>query len=214
MIRRGSVVNFSTYEMEDDLKSKGYKYIVGIDEVGRGPGAGPVVASAVYLHEEHVGKFVGTVKDSKKLSAKKRLELYEELVYCSDWGLGIIDNKTIDEVNILQATKMAMEEAFLGIDYKNCDYVLVDGNMRLEFLEYYGVDQQFVLQGDSKVVSISAASIIAKVVRDDMMKILHHEYPMYNWEKNKGYLTKEHIEAIKKYGTTKYHRLSFNKVGK
>ena len=204
----------ATYELEDDLKSKGYKYIVGIDEVGRGPGAGPVVASAVCLHEEHVGKFVGVVKDSKKLSAKKRLELYEELVVCSDWGIGTASNEVIDHVNILQATKIAMDEAFLGVDYKKCDYVLVDGNMRLEFLEYYGVEQQSVLQGDSKVVSISAASIIAKVIRDDIMEQRHKEHPMYNWKKNKGYLTKEHIEAIKKYGPTKYHRLSFSKVGK
>jgi ribonuclease HII len=204
---------YPTYELEDELKSYNYKSIVGIDEVGRGPGAGPVVSAAVIIPDEHIGKLIGRVKDSKKLSDKKRRELYPELISHCHYGIGVVGNITIDQINILEATKLAMKKAFknLGIHgITKPDSILVDGTVDLNFMN---VPYKNIINGDNISISIAAASIIAKVTRDDIMEQLHYIYPIYGWIKNKGYLTKEHINAIEQYGVTEFHRLSFNKVG-
>jgi ribonuclease HII len=197
-----------TYEIEEQLIEKGYKYVIGIDEVGRGPGAGPVVACAVYMPVEQVSHFLTRVRDSKKLSEKKREQLYDEIVAVCDVGIGYVDNQTIDDINILQATIKAMNIALNRI--KIVDYVIVDGNMRLDVLGY---PYTSIVGGDNKSISIAAASIVAKVYRDDIMTTLHWAYPEYNWLRNKGYLTMEHRKALEIYGPTDLHRMSFlNKI--
>jgi len=198
---------FATYEIEEDVKSKGYSFIAGVDEVGRGPGAGPVMAAAVIIPEHYLPKIMGRVKDSKKLSERKREALYEDIIQNCEYGIGQIDNNIIDDINILEATKLAMRDALLCL--KNVDYALVDGTVKLHDL---WVPQQQVIRGDSKSISIAAASIIAKVIRDEEMRTLHWIYPEYGWLTNKGYLTKQHCAAIKTYGITDYHRTSFGKV--
>jgi ribonuclease HII len=204
------VSKFATYEIEEGLKEKGYRFIAGIDEVGRGPGAGPVVAAAVIIPDDYLPKLMGRVKDSKKLSESKREALYEEITDNCMYGVGRIASHTIDDINILNATKMAMEKALVEIDP---DYVIIDGRIELELLKQLEIPQRSIIRGDDLSISIAAASIVAKVVRDEEMRTLHWIYPQYNWIKNKGYLTKEHIEAIKTYGITEWHRTSFRKVG-
>jgi ribonuclease HII len=201
------MTNFPTYEYEEDLKEKGYKFIVGIDEAGRGPGAGPVVAAAVRIPDFYIPTLMGKVKDSKKLTAKKRDELYGIITYNCDYGVGVINNDIIDEINILEATKLAMRKALSDVKY--VDYVLVDGNVKVSGID---VPQKQIVRGDNLSLSVAAASIVAKVVRDDIMTYLHYVYPVYNWRKNKGYLTKEHIEMLRLYGPTEYHRKSFKNV--
>lgn len=198
----------ATYEFEDKVKEKGYLYIAGVDEAGRGPGAGPVVASAVRIPDHVIPSLTGKVKDSKKLSPGRREELFEVIINTCDYGVGIIDNRIIDEINILEATKLAMLKAI--DDLKFVDYVLIDGTVELNL----DLPQQQIIKGDNLSISIAAASIIAKVTRDEIMEMLHNIYPIYGWDRNKGYLTREHIEAIKEYGITGFHRQSFSKVGK
>jgi len=200
---------FATYEIEEKIKSQGHIFVAGVDEVGRGPGAGNVVAAAVIIPEDYLPKLMGRVKDSKKLSERKREALYEEIIQNCEYGIGKIDNNIIDEINILEATKLAMRDALLCL--KNVDYALIDGTVKLHDL---WVPQQQVIRGDSKSISIAVASIIAKVIRDEEMRTLHWIYPQYGWIRNKGYLTKEHMEALREYGPCKYHRMSFNRVGK
>jgi len=200
--------NYATYEIEDSLVDKGYMYIVGVDEVGRGPGAGPVVAGAVYIPPDALPVLLMIVKDSKKLSENKRDKIAQLIKSTCKYSIGIIDNDIIDRVNVLNATKMAMRIAINSIE--NIDYVIVDGTVYLDQLEF---PQTQIIGGDAKSLSIAAASIIAKVERDEMMRTMHWIYPQYNWIKNKGYLTKEHCAAIKTYGITDYHRASFRKVG-
>jgi len=186
------------------LKINNSKLTAGIDEAGRGPLAGPVVAAAVILSADHT--IIG-INDSKKLSPKKREELYELIMAQAQVGVGIVSESVIDEINILQATFRAMREAVLCLPVKP-DKLLVDGNSKIPDCPY---DQEVIVQGDSKVESIGAASIIAKVTRDRMMLVLHEEYPHYNFATHKGYGTKVHIEAIKKYGPSPIHRRSFIK---
>jgi ribonuclease HII len=200
-------MKYPTYEIEDQLIEQGYKYVIGVDEVGRGPGAGPVVAAAVYMPFEEVPHFISRVKDSKKLSEKKREQLIKEIQAVCDIGIGVVSNKVIDEINILNATKRAMHMAVNRINY--VDYVIVDGNMNLEI---FGLPYSSIVGGDNKSISIAAASIAAKAYRDEIMRTAHWISPQYNWLQNKGYLTKEHIEALKTYGPTDFHRLSFKKV--
>ncbi len=202
---------FPDYLLEQSASKRGFKCIAGADEAGYGPGAGPVVAAAVRIPQLHVEPLLqaGKIRDSKKLSEKRREEAYEEIVKVCDYGIGIINNDIIDEVNILEATKLAMTKAIY--DLKNCDYVLIDGNV---VLKAACVKQRQVIRGDAKSISIAAASIIAKVTRDGIMRELHEDFPIYNWKKNKGYLTKEHLNALKKYGPCPYHRLSYRRVGK
>lgn len=197
--------SFPTYEKEDTAKRKGYRFIVGVDEVGRGCGAGPVVAAAVHVPDEAMVELVGKVDDSKKLSARKRERLYDNIMRTCSVGFGDVGAETIDRVNILEATKMAMIEA-LGYLPKT-DYVLVDGTVDLSRLTMCRCEQ--VIKGDSISISIAAASVVAKVVRDRIMDDLHKEYPMYGWDKNRSYLTKQHVEALEKYGLTPHHRKTF-----
>lgn len=203
-------MTFPDYTLEDLAKAEGYKYIVGTDEAGRGCGAGPVVAAAVYVPEDAIPELVGKVNDSKKMSPKRREKMFEIIRETCKYGIKDISAEIIDEINILEATKFAMQGAIEQID---CfDYILIDGTVDLS--KHIFCRQKQVIKGDSKSISIAAASILAKVARDKIMKELHEEWPIYNWKKNKGYLTKEHCEAIQTYGITDYHRATFRKVGK
>jgi len=198
-----------SYSIELEHIEKGYKFVAGVDEAGRGPGAGPVAAAAVRIPSNHVEDLIKLgVNDSKKLSEKRREILYEKIIYDCDYGIGIITNDIIDEINILEATKLAMVKAINDLDL--CDYVLVDGTILLKI----PIEQEQIIKGDTKSLSIAAASILAKVTRDRIMYDLHDVFPVYSWDTNKGYLTKKHMEAINKYGVTEYHRLSFKRVGK
>ena len=192
------------YIYEKELIEKGIKLIGGIDEVGRGPLVGPVVASCVILPLNY--KLEG-LTDSKKLSEKKREKFFDILMKDAvSIGIGIIDEKKIDEVNIYEATKLAMKEAFNNMDIKP-EHVLIDA-MPLEL----SVPTTSIIKGDAKSLSIAAASVIAKVTRDHMMDELDKKYPYYNFKKNKGYPTKEHVEAINKYGIIKEHRRTYGPV--
>ena len=192
------------YKYENELYEKGLEFIGGVDEVGRGPLIGSVVAACVVLPK---GFVLEGLTDSKKLSEKKRDEYYniikEKAVAI---GVGIVDEKRIDEINIYEATKVAMKAAIENTKVK-LEHVLIDA-MPLEV----DIDTTSIIKGDAKSISIAAASVIAKVTRDRMMYELDKKYPMYDLANNKGYGTKKHIEAIKKYGITKYHRLSFKPV--
>lgn len=197
---------------EDELRSCGYKYIAGVDEVGRGPLAGPVVAAAVVLPENF--NILG-IDDSKKLSEKKREELFDVIKENAvAYGIGMADEKTIDEINILQATKVAMRKALIELDEKlrendgsSIDYVLFDA-MKIDEVK---IPQESIVKGDANVLAIAAASIIAKVTRDRMMVKYAEEYPGYAFEKNKGYGTKAHYEGLHAQGMCPIHRKSFLK---
>ena len=189
-------------EIEDNLYSKGYKFVCGVDEAGRGPLCGPVVAAAVILREDD--KIEG-VNDSKKLSEKKREEVYERIMEKAlAVGVGMSDVDVIEEVNILNATKMAMKQAIDNLKQRP-DYVLIDGNQMINI----DIEGETVVHGDAKSESIAAASIVAKVTRDRMLIEWDKEYPEYGFAKHKGYGTKAHVEAIGKYGLTQIHRPSF-----
>jgi ribonuclease HII len=191
-------------QYEKELYAEGIRYIAGIDEVGRGPLAGPVVAAAVILPDDF--DILG-VDDSKKLSEKRREELYTLITeYAISYSIGIIDNATIDEINILEATKLAMKQAVEKLETKP-EYILIDA------LTLKGIDvpQRGIIKGDSLSVSIAAASIIAKVTRDRMMGEYHRLYPQYAFDQNKGYGTKTHYEGIGSHGLCVLHRRSFLK---
>lgn len=195
---------------EAELRKTGCRLIAGVDEVGRGPLAGPVVAAAVVLPEDFD---VLGVDDSKKLSEKRREELYGIILEkAAAYGIGMCDHSQIDEINILQATKKAMKEAVdqcekrLG---KRVDHVLFDA-VTIEELDR---PQQAIIKGDAKVLAIAAASIVAKVTRDRMMVEHAKEYPWYAFEKNKGYGTAAHYEGLRAHGTCPIHRLTFLKKG-
>ena len=192
------------YKYEKELWRKGIKLIAGVDEVGRGPLIGPVVAAAVILPDNF--KLDG-LTDSKKLSEKKREEYYEIIKKeAIAIGVGVISEKRIDEINIYEATKEAMKEAINNLKPKP-EHILIDA-MKLDL----DIETTSIINGDLLSISISAASVIAKVERDHMLYDIDKEYPMYDLKNNKGYGTKKHLEAIKEYGITKYHRLSFKPV--
>jgi len=201
--------NNPDYSLEREVIKNGFKAVAGVDEAGRGPGAGPVVAAAVRIPRKHVEDLLDTeeIRDSKKLSARKREDLYDVITGLCDYGVGIINNDIIDEINVLEATKLAMTAAINNLEY--CEYVLIDGNVPLK--SHHA--QTNIIKGDNISISIAAASIVAKVTRDRIMCDLHEIFPIYDWNKNKGYLTKGHIEAINMYGITEFHRLSFKRVG-
>ncbi|MCR5406135.1 MAG: ribonuclease HII [Lachnospiraceae bacterium] len=187
---------------EYERKYREYRYICGIDEVGRGPLAGPVVAGAVILPKDCCILYVN---DSKKLSETKREELYDEIMdKAVSVGLGFVDNNRIDEINILQATYEAMRQAIGKLDPRP-DILLNDAVTIPEV----SIKQVPIIKGDAKSISIGAASIIAKVTRDRMMKEYAEEFPEYGFEDNKGYGSRKHIEAIHKYGPCALHRRSF-----
>jgi len=180
----------------------GYRSIAGIDEVGRGPLAGPLVAAAVIFPPGYKNK---EIKDSKQLPAKKRDDLSEVIRRDAvAVGLGVAESFFIDEVNIFQATLVVMKEAVLNLSQEP-DYLLIDGRHRI----FVDVPQEAIVKGDGRSISIAAASIIAKVSRDRIMELYHRQFPQYNFLKNKGYATKEHRDAIKKHGQCKIHRRSF-----
>lgn len=191
-------------EIEHRLYDKGYINIAGIDEAGRGPLCGPVVAAAVILPKD---KKIEGVNDSKKLTEKKRELLYDDIMNeAVAVGVGISEVDVIEKVNILNATKIAMKKAIENLKVKP-DYCLIDGNQMIDI----SIDAETVVSGDAKSESIAAASIIAKVTRDRMLIEYDKLYPEYGFAKHKGYGTKAHIEAIKKYGLTPIHRPSFCK---
>lgn len=189
-------------EIEDSLYQKGYKLVCGVDEAGRGPLCGPVVAAAVILNKDDM---IEGVNDSKKLSEKKRDALYDVIMEKAvAVGIGMSDVSVIEKVNILNATKLAMKQAIKNLKIKP-DFVLIDGNQMIDI----DIDGKTVVSGDAKSESIAAASIIAKVTRDRLLINWDKEYPEYGFARHKGYGTKAHIEAIKKYGLTPIHRPSF-----
>ncbi|MBR4410804.1 MAG: ribonuclease HII [Firmicutes bacterium] len=199
-------------EYERSLRASGAKYVAGVDEVGRGPLAGPVVTACVILPEDFD---VLGVDDSKKLSEKKREALYDVILEKAvAWGIGRADNHLIDEINILEATKVAMKEAVEKAERMLCEktgegisHILFDA-MTIKDIE---TPQTSLIKGDAKSLSIAAASILAKVTRDREMVEYHQQYPDYAFDSNKGYGTKAHYEGIEKKGITPIHRKSFLK---
>ncbi|MCX5857167.1 MAG: ribonuclease HII [Deltaproteobacteria bacterium] len=189
-------------QFESHARQHGYQVIAGIDEAGRGPLAGPVVAAAVILPP---GYGHPEINDSKQLTARRREFLYEVIkTDALAVGLGVIEAPVIDRINILQATLMAMRDAVTDLSLSP-DYLLIDGKNRIDVQ----TPQKAIVKGDAKSISIAAASIIAKVSRDRIMEIYHRQFPQYNFLKNKGYGTVEHREAIHRCGRCKIHRLSF-----
>ena len=180
------------------------KFEAGCDEAGRGCLAGPVTAAAVVFDKSYKNKWIN---DSKKLNETDRDALRIEIEQAAlSWSVAFVDHKTIDKINILNASILAMHKALDGLEITP-DFILVDGN---KFKPYKDIPFQTVIQGDGKYMSIAAASILAKTHRDEFMKKLHLEFPHYDWLNNKGYPTPKHREAIAKYGITIYHRKSFN----
>ena len=187
---------------ERSVHERGYRYLAGIDEAGRGPLAGPVVAAAVILPLDYRNH---EINDSKRLSVEKREKLYNLLKQeALAIGLGVVEPSVIDEINILQATPLAMREAVLDLNIPP-DYLLIDGRNRIPLPTL----QETITGGDGLSISIASASIIAKVSRDKIMEIYHRQFPQYNFFSNKGYGTREHREAIRRYGYCKIHRRSF-----
>lgn len=191
-------------EYESELYDNGINLIAGVDEVGRGPLIGPVVACACILPK---GFYHKDIKDSKKLSEKKRNEMYEIIKENAiSIGIGVVSESVIDEVNIYEATKIAMKKAIDNLNVKP-EHILIDA-MKLDI----DIPSTSIIKGDAKSESIASASIVAKVTRDAMLDLMDTEYPMYDLKHNKGYGTKKHMEALKKYGACKYHRKSFSPV--
>lgn len=189
-------------EYERKLSEKGYSFICGVDEVGRGPLAGPVVCAAVIMPLDDI---IEGVDDSKKLSAKKRGILGEAILSKAvAYAICRVEPQIIDEINILQATRLCMKNAVESLKVRP-DFVMTDGNMTLDI----SVPQQSIIKGDALSYSIGAASIIAKVYRDKLMCDYAKIYPQYGFENNAGYGTKAHTDAIEKYGLTPVHRRSF-----
>lgn len=193
------------FQYDEFLREKGFRYIAGIDEAGRGPLAGPVVSSAVILKS---GIRIKGLKDSKKLSERKRDQLYEEIKNSSlDIGIGISSSEEIDRLNILNATKLSMQKALESLNIKP-DLLIIDAI----HLHTIHIKQIVYTKCESISASVAAASIIAKVTRDRLMKEYHLKYPQYNFIKHKGYSTKEHIRLLRLYGPCPIHRKSFFKV--
>lgn len=191
-------------EFEKEALAKGYKSVCGVDEAGRGPLAGPVCAAAVILPD---GVIIDGVNDSKKLSEKKRESLFDVIrEQALSYSIAYATVDEIEEINILNATMLAMRRAIDGLDIK-ADYAMIDGNK----IPPIDIDAECIVKGDAKSMSIACASILAKVSRDRLLYKYAEEYPMYGFDKHKGYGTKVHREAILKYGPCPYHRKSFLK---
>ena len=201
--------------MNFDIEKKLGNIVVGIDEVGRGPLAGPVVAVAVYINRSLWKNFLKKhpeiikINDSKKISRKIREKLYKILINIISFGVGAASVKEIEENNILQASLIAMERAYISLKI-SADFVLVDGINSPKIK----AKVKTIKNGDNKSISIAAASIIAKVIRDNLMKKLSYKYPGFFWNKNSGYGTKLHIDKIKLLGITPHHRKSFKPITK
>lgn len=225
----------SNFDLENALRVDGYEFIIGIDEAGRGPLAGPVVAcAATYkslgtlgsLASKHEGEFekkLNLIRDSKTLSEKQREGIFDFIQENFYVGVGICDHKTIDRINILEASFLAMKKALaelrrsihnnsgIRIEEDEKIIILLDGNKKIPNLS---MKQRAIVSGDKIVKSISAASIIAKVTRDKIMKEMHEKYPEYDFAKHKGYGTKLHFEMLQKHGPCEIHRRSFEPVKK
>jgi ribonuclease HII len=209
-------MDFPTFKFETEKFLQGFSLVAGCDEVGIAPLAGPVVACAVILDKDGVAgrrtksKWWYRVRDSKTVSEKERNALVGFIKdNCSCYALGVVSHETIDRINIYQATMLAMRQALDGLSVKP-QFLFIDGKHKLKNLD--GVNQEAVVDGDAKILSISAASIIAKVYRDNLMSELHSRYPHYNFHLNKGYPTRFHREALVKHGASPVHRQSFSLV--
>jgi len=214
-------MNWPNLQEEKKLWRRGYERVAGVDEAGRGPLAGPVVASAVLLKSDFNG-----VKDSKKLTPEQREKLYKILTKHSavEWGIGRVSERVIDKINILEATKLAMIKAIQNLEKKSkkepsslkrssapfwkIDFLILDGNFRINL----PVPQKSIIKGDEKVFSCAAASIIAKVTRDRIMQRYDKKYPIYGFNHHKGYPTRLHRKNLKKHGPCKIHRKTFGSV--
>lgn len=205
---------------EKKLWQRGYKRVAGLDESGRGPLAGPVVAAAVMVKPCSKWKFKHLrIKDSKKLTPKKREELYKILTRLPniEWGIARVSKKVIDKINILEATKLAMKKAIKNLKTKKpknkktkIDFLIIDGNFKIDL----PIPQKSIVKADEKVFSCALASILAKVWRDKIMEKYHRKFPEYRFDKHKGYSTKLHLKMLKKYRPCKIHRKSFKPVKK
>lgn len=185
-------------------EKQGYRYVAGLDEAGRGPLAGPVVACSLILKKTD---FKTRIDDSKKLTPKSRLKAYKEILSKAYFAVGVISEKVIDDVNIFNATRLAMEEAVRALSVKP-DFLLIDGRVKVGT----PCKKANIMRGDQISLSIACASIIAKVTRDSIMEKYHKKYPQYNFSRHKGYGTKEHMRLIKKHGPSPIHRRSFHPI--
>lgn len=204
-------MKYPNFREEKKLYNKGYKMVAGIDEAGRGPLAGPVVACAlVFTNYDLRITDYKNVKDSKKLSSRNREQIYKRLKNDSGvmWGIGRVSEKVIDRINILEATKLAMKRAVKNLEKKQADidFLIIDGNFKIK----YPISQKSIIKADEKVFSVAAASIIAKVFRDKMMINYHKKFPEYYFNKHKGYPTKQHKRVIKQHGSCRLHRQTFH----
>jgi len=198
------------FRVEKELFNQGYKLIGAVDEAGRGPLAGPVVAACVVFGPNFkIDDELKKVNDSKKIKAKDREELYQVIVrkYLAV-GIGVCNNKTIDRINILQASFLAMKKA-LGQIKQKPEFIILDGKFKIPNLS---IAQAAIIRGDETIFSIAAASIIAKVARDRLMMLMHQAYPNYGFNLHKGYGTKLHLERLEQFGPCPIHRLSFKSV--
>jgi len=193
-------------DFENNYNSKGYKIIAGLDEAGRGPIAGPVVAAAVILDQKNIP---AGIDDSKKLSDTQRKNLYFEIIKSSNVGIGVADVECIDSINILNATKYAMNLARMMLN-KKPDLLLIDGNFTIN----NKIENVPIIGGDGKSLSIAAASIIAKYIRDEIMKKFEFIYPSFSFSKHKGYPTSLHISEIEEFGIIELHRKTFKPINK
>jgi len=191
---------------EKKLWNRGYKRVVCLDEAGRGPLAGPVVAAAVMINSEFK---IRNFRDSKKILPKRRKEIYKAIINnpAVKWAIGKVSERMIDKINILEATKLAMGKAVKNLKSK-IDFLIIDGNFPLDL----NIPQKSIIKADEKVFSCALSSIIAKVYRDKIMERLHKKYPHYCFNKHKGYPTKLHFRLLKKYGPCRIHRKSFKPV--
>ncbi|MBI2644048.1 MAG: ribonuclease HII [Candidatus Wildermuthbacteria bacterium] len=203
---------------EKQLWKIGYQVVVGLDEAGRGPLAGPVTAAAVAVSNfgfraSDFKNLQGKIRDSKLLTPKIRLQWYSLLTVHPHiaWGVGIVSEKIIDQINIFQATKLAMEKAVRDLEknLRTPDFLMIDGNMKISFRD---IPQKPIVKGDEKVFSCAAASIIAKVTRDRLMLQYHQRYPQYGFDRHKGYGTAMHLEMLKQYGPCAIHRKTFRPI--
>lgn len=193
---------------ERKLKKKGYDLVIGVDEAGRGPLAGPVVAAAVALR---ASRFKNRIDDSKRLTASQREKAFQEIIKKSIFGIGIINEKIIDQVNILEATRLAMKQAVVALinklEYRRDKriHILIDGNIKIDL----DLPSTSIIKGDSKSKSIASASILAKVTRDRIMSLYDRLYPEYGFLKHKGYGTRMHKTTLSRFGPSLIHRATF-----
>ena len=214
ILKKMELFNFDIEEKKNSMplfNSNGFDFIIGTDEAGRGPAAGGVWAAAVSFKNDIDYSLFEKLNDSKKLSEKNRENLFDIIKNNSFYSIKSVDVEKIEEINILNssllAMKLAVEDVINQLNSTNT-LTLVDGN---KLIKNFNHQQKFIIKGDSKSASIAAASILAKVSRDNFMQEIDKIFPMYDWKSNKGYLTKKHIEAIKSFGACKYHRMSFLK---